>query len=81
MKSVTIDWDAVELLPKRTCCVCARLAVPWGRTLDDEFFCSRHCGEEHEAARRPVARSAVSWPYPIPAATGTPAGSRASFLH
>ena len=38
-----IDWDSIELLPRHRCCVCGRHAVPWGRTVDDEFLCSHDC--------------------------------------
>jgi len=48
MTPVTIDWDAVELLPRRICCVCAKFAIPWGRSLDDKFFCSKRCAEQRE---------------------------------
>ena len=43
MSIATIDWDAMELLPKHRCSVCAAVAVPWGRTLDDRYFCSKRC--------------------------------------
>ena len=47
MNAVTINWNAVELLPKMCCCVCARSTVPWGRTLDNKYLCSRQCYEQH----------------------------------
>jgi hypothetical protein len=55
----TINWDAIELLPRFDCCVCSTNAVPWGRTLDDRYFCSAKCcsaddeTRQHGAARRP----------------------------
>lgn len=38
-----INWDECELLPRFECSVCATCVVPWGRTLDDRYFCSSHC--------------------------------------
>ena len=52
METATIDWDAIELLPRFVCSVCTTSAVPWGRTLDDRYFCSKRCCEEHERADR-----------------------------
>ena len=52
MKTADINWDAIELLPSFRCCVCAAESVPWGRTPDDRYFCSKRCGEAHEGARR-----------------------------
>ena len=47
MSAATIDWDSVELLPRKQCCVCAKSKVPWGRTLDNDYFCSKQCCESH----------------------------------
>ena len=47
MEAATINWDAIELLPKTPCCVCAKSMVPWGRTLDNKYFCSKRCCEKH----------------------------------
>ena len=46
----TIDWDAIELLPRFRCCVCTATTVPWGRTLDDRYFCSKGCSDMHAHA-------------------------------
>jgi endogenous inhibitor of DNA gyrase (YacG/DUF329 family) len=40
-----VKWDGVELLPKHTCCVCGKTIVPWGRTLDNRYLCSKRCCE------------------------------------
>ncbi|MEP7085336.1 MAG: hypothetical protein ABI854_11400 [Betaproteobacteria bacterium] len=56
MQAVTIDWDRVELLPKWCCSVCAQIAVPWGRTLDNEFLCSKAC---HDIRLKPQQRSSL----------------------
>ena len=62
MAIATINWDAIELLPRFLCCVCAETAVPWGRTLDDRFFCSKICSETHAhaASAPPPQRSSRS---------------------
>ena len=58
MQTVTIDWDSVELLPKWHCCVCAQSAVPWGRTQDNEFLCSKVCYEAFSESAAVVASAA-----------------------
>ena len=50
-----INWDEIELLPRFDCCVCAAHSVPWGRTADDSYFCSKRCCEAYEAGRRTVS--------------------------
>jgi hypothetical protein len=61
MNFAPINWDAVELLPERICCVCRKIAVPWGRTLHNEYFCSKGCCEAGEAMH-PDPRDAESRP-------------------
>ncbi len=50
MSHATIDWDATDLLPKFRCTVCAEVAVPYGRTPDNRYFCSQRCCDAHTAA-------------------------------
>ena len=64
MAIATIDWDAIELLPRFRCCVCTANAVPWGRTLDDLYFCSKGCSdvESHVADAISAAPAALVGP-------------------
>jgi hypothetical protein len=48
----TINWDEIELLPRYDCCVCSTHAVPWGRTTDDRYFCSRYCCDAYSQGQR-----------------------------
>lgn len=45
MQAVTINWDTIELLPKMCCAACGKNTVPWGRTLDNKYLCSKRCYE------------------------------------
>ena len=53
----TINWDAIELLPRFDCCVCAGHSVPWGRSLDNRYFCSKRCSDAHDAGHHAVSRA------------------------
>ena len=44
---LTVDWDGIELLPRKSCNVCGKYAVPWGRMPGDRFVCSKRCCSAH----------------------------------
>ncbi|MEP7084131.1 MAG: hypothetical protein ABI854_05290 [Betaproteobacteria bacterium] len=76
MQAVTIDWDRIELLPKWCCSVCAQIAVPWGRTLDNDYLCSKACYEARLETAATIAAAAASSP---PSPSSEPRAATAIF--